>query len=261
MAARGRTLAALLAVLGLSGGAAALAEVVQTESLRLTVLSQIEPVKLPRVGTAPVAVFVSGHIATPDGSLPPQLRRMTIYVNRHGLLRSEGLPTCPLAAIRTASSDRAVSRCADALVGSGRFWASVVFPDQRPYPTRGRLLVFNGRSDGGPTLFAHIYTTVPFATSFVIAFRLRHVHKGPYGTELTASLPKALGEWGFVDRIKLTLRRRYAFAGRRLSYFNASCPAPKGAAAATFPLARAAFRFGESKDIAITVTKTCRVAR
>jgi hypothetical protein len=260
MRPRGRILAALLAVLVLGGGAAALAEVVQTGFLRITVLSQIEPVKLPRTGTAPIAVFVSGHIATPDGSVPPQLQQMTIYVNKHGLLQSKGLPTCPLAAIKTSSSDSAVAQCGKALVGSGRFWASVVFPDQRPYPTRGRLLIFNGRSDGKPTLFAHIYTTVPFTTSFVIGFRLQHIDKGPYGTKLTASLPKALGEWGFVDRIKLTLRRKYTYQGRHLSYFNAGCPAPKGAAAVTFPLARAAFAFGESKSIAITVHKACRVA-
>src|SRR6187200_221373 len=105
MKKRGRKLAALLAVLVLGGGAIALAEVVQSGFLRITVLSQIEPVKLPRVGTAPIAVFVSGHIATPDGSVPPQLRRMTIYVNKHGLLESRGLPTCPLAAIKTSSSD------------------------------------------------------------------------------------------------------------------------------------------------------------
>jgi len=260
MKASGRKLAAMVVVAALGAAGAASAVVVQNGSLRITVLSQIEPVKLPRAGTAPIAVFVSGHIATPDKTVPPQLQKMTIFVNRHGLLQSQGLPTCSLAAIKTSSSENAVEQCGDALVGSGRFWASVVFPDQRPYPTRGRLLIFNGRSDGKPTLFAHIYTTVPFTTSFVIAFRLQHIDKGPYGTKLTASLPTALGEWGFVDRIKLTLRRKYTFHGQRLSYFNAGCPAPKGANAATFPLARAAFEFGESKSIAITVPKTCRVA-
>jgi hypothetical protein len=90
------------------------------------------------VGTAPIAVFVGGHIATPSGAVPPQLREMTVKVNHHGPLQSKGLPTCTLSAIETASSQRALSQCSDALVGSGRFWASVVFPDQRPYPTRGR---------------------------------------------------------------------------------------------------------------------------
>jgi hypothetical protein len=256
-----RSLAVLLAALVLTYGVGASAEVVQTDGLRVTVLSQIEPSKLPRVGTAPIAVFVSGHVSTPSGALPPQLREMTVYVNRHGKLQSEGLPACSLARIETSSSEDAVAACGKALVGSGRFWASVVFPDQRPYPTRGRLLVFNGRERGRPMLFAHIYTQVPFTTSFVIPFRLEKIDKGPYGTKLTARFPVALGEWGFVDRIKLTLRKKYAYRGEHLSYFNAGCPAPKGAAAATFALARATFNFDGNRSIGINVPKTCRVAR
>lgn len=240
--------------------ASASAAIVQDGGIRITVLSQVKPFKLPRKGTAPIAVFVSGHVDSATGGVPPQLQSLTIDVNRHGVLQSEGLPTCPLARIKTASSTRALSMCDEALVGSGRFWASVVFPDQRPYPTRGRLLIFNGEQDGAPVLYAHIFTTQPFATSFVIPFDERHIDQGPYGTELSASLPKALGTWGFVDRIKLTLRRRYEADGRQLSYFNAGCPAPSGSQGVTFSLARATFEFEGRDPISLGVTKTCRVA-
>jgi hypothetical protein len=238
---------------------AATAAVVQQGNLRITVLSQIQPFKLPRTGTAPIAVFISGHVATPTGETPPQLQKMTVQVNKHGLLQSKGLPTCSLPEVQPASDGRALSQCGDALVGSGKFYASVVFPDQRPYPTRGRLLIFNGRVKGKPVLFAHIYTQIPFATSFVITFDIKKISKGPYGTELSASLPGALGNWGFVDRIKLTLKRKYRYRGKELSYFNAGCPAPKGAKVASFPLARASFQFSEAKEIALTVQKSCGV--
>jgi hypothetical protein len=244
--------------LALAGLAAA--AVIQKEDLRITVLSQIQPFKLPRTGTAPIAVFVAGHIATPSGATPPQLQEMTVKVNRHGLLQSRGLPTCTLPKVQPASTERALSQCGDALVGSGRFWATIVVPDQRPYPTRGRLLIFNGRVAGKPVLFAHIYTQNPFATSFVITFAIKRIHKGPYGTELSASLPAALGTWGFVDRIKLTLRRKYDYRGRQLSYFNAGCPAPKGTSSASFPLALASFSFAEEKQLTLDVQKSCRVA-
>jgi hypothetical protein len=112
---------------------------------------------------------------------------------------------------------------------------------------------------GKPVLFAHIYTTQPFATSFVVTFALKHIDQGPYGTELSASLPQALGSWGFVDRIKLTLRRKYDYQGRELSYFNAACPAPKGTDTASFPLATANFSFAGGEQIAATVNKACRV--
>lgn len=250
-----------LAVLALTGATLASAAVIQKDGLRLTVLAQVQPFKLPRTGTAPIAVFVAGGISTPSGAVPPQLQRMTVEVNRHGLLSWQGLPTCRLEAIRTASSGRALDECADALVGSGRFWATIVLSDQRPYPTRGRLLVFNGRREGRPVLLAHIYTTKPFGTSFVIPFEIRNIDGGRYGTELRASLPEALGTWGFVDRIKLTLRRKYSFRGRAMSYFRAGCPAPAGARYTVYPLARVSFEFAEDRRLALSLNKSCGVSR
>jgi hypothetical protein len=251
----------VLSVLAFTGCSLASAAVIQQGNLRITVQSQVQPFKLPRTGTAPIAVFISGHIATPSGATPPQLRKMTVKINRHSLLRSVGLPTCALAQVQPASTERALQQCSEALIGSGRFWASIVLPDQRPYPTRGRLLIFNGRRASRPVFFAHIYTTIPFATSFVITFSIARIHQGPYGTELSASLPQALGSWGFVDRIKLTLRRRYAYRGRQLSYFNAGCPAPAGTRVTTFPLALASFEFAEQKQVSLGVTKGCGVSR
>jgi hypothetical protein len=250
----GALLAALLAVGGIAS-----ATVIQHGNLRVTLLAQVEPPKLPRKTPAPIAVFLSGHVASVDGTVPPQLQRMTIRVNRHGLLQSKGLPHCSLSQIQPGSTAHALEECSDALVGSGRFWASIVLPDQRPYPTRGRLLVFNGREDGKPVVFAHIYTAQPFNSSFVIAFGIEHIHQGAYGTELSASLPQALGEWGFVDRIKLTLRRKYRYLGKQRSYFNAACPAPPGVKFASFRLAVASFYFAGGERISAAVDKSCQV--
>jgi hypothetical protein len=233
--------------------------VIQDQGVRITVLSQVQPFKLPRTEPAPIAVFFSGHVATPSGETPPQLQEMVIDVNRHALLRSTGLPACTVHEVQPASDRRALARCGDALVGSGKFYASVVFPDQRPYPTRGRLLIFNGRVAGKPVLFAHIFTKTPFFTSFVITFSIHHIHSGPYGTELKAVLPGALGNWGFVDRIKLTLKRKYRYLGRELSYFNSACPAPADTRITSFPLALARFYFGGYQPISLKVQKTCGV--
>ena len=48
-------------------------------------------------GTAPIAVFVSGHLSAPHGGISAQLQRMTVQVNKHGLLQSRGLPACGVA--------------------------------------------------------------------------------------------------------------------------------------------------------------------
>lgn len=226
--------------------------------MRLTVLSQVMPYKLPRERPAPIAIFVAGHLATVDGAIPPQLQRLEIEVNRHGLLQSRGLPVCHAKQVQAATTARALSNCGQALIGSGQFWAHILLPGQDPYPTKGRLLIFNGRRHGRPTLLAQIYTAHPFNSAFLISFAIRRISDGPYGTELVASLPQALGSWGYLDRIKLTLKRKYRFERRQLSYFNAACPAPPGSDRIGFPLAKATFIFG-SHRIAATVNKACGV--
>jgi hypothetical protein len=256
-----KVLAAALATVLCLGATGATATVVQDGSVRVTFLAQVSPYKLPRTGTAPIKVFVAGHVEAPDGGTPPQLRSMKIEVNRHGLLQAKGLPVCPVARIRTATTQRALRLCAPALIGSGRFWAHIVLPDQTPYPSHGRLLIFNGRQGRKQLVLAHIFTSNPFPSSFVVSFALKRVSRGPYGTELAADLPQALGDWGYVDRIKLNLGREYRLGGRRLSYFNAGCPAPRGADRGSFPLARAAFFFAGRKALQGTVVKACGVSR
>jgi hypothetical protein len=257
MARRAGALAAVAAILG--AASLAHAAVVQEGNIRITVLSQILPYKLPRHGTAPIAVFVSGHLSEPHGGIPPQLQEMTVEVNKHGLLQSKGLPACPLRELQPASTERALASCGDALIGSGQFWAHIVLPDQGAYPTHGRLLIFNGKQKGRPVIFTHIFTANPFFSSFVIPFSIRKKNNGAYGTKLTASLPQALGDWGYVDRIKLTLKRKYEYRGKKLSYFNAGCPAPEGSKRTVFPLALASFAFADGSDLSAKVEKACAV--
>ena len=254
-----RALALALAAGALACASLAHATAIQEGNVRISVLSQVLPYKLPRRGTAPIAVFVSGHLSEPHGGIPPQLQEMTVEVNKHGLLQSKGLATCRLKQIQPASSERALSACGDALIGSGQFWAHIVLPDQGAYPTHGRLLIFNGRQKGKPVIFTHIFTANPFFSSFVIPFSIAKIRKGTYGTKLTASLPQALGDWGYVDRIKLTLKRKYRWKGRELSYFNAGCPAPEGSPRTVFPLALASFAFGEGLEMSARVEKACGV--
>jgi hypothetical protein len=256
MARRAGALAAVVAALACAS--LAHAAVVQEGNLRITLLSQVQPYKLPRDKPSPIAVFVAGHLAAPHGGIPAQLQKMTVKVNRHGLLQSKGLPVCQIAQLQPASTERALANCGDAVIGSGQFWAHIVLPDQGAYGTRGRLLIFNGRENGHPVLLTHIFTSNPFFSSFVLTFAIKKI-KGLYGTQLSASLPEALGSWGYVDRIKLTLKRKYTFKGRELSYFNSACPAPKGVKRIVFPLAEASFDFAEGLSLTTKVEKACAV--
>lgn len=179
--------------------AASASEVTQEENLRVSVNGKLSPKKLPRKGTAPISVAVGWNIATTDGSPPPKLKTLGIEINRQGRFDTEGLPTCPIAKIQPATTQRALSNCRSALVGQGSFAAHIALKGQEgaeSYEAKGRLLVFNGESKGKPVLLGQIYAAHPFATSFVITFKVSQIEKGTYGTALTATLPPALRSWG-----------------------------------------------------------------
>lgn len=251
--------ALFFAVACLAVAVPALATVKQKGTLRVSIATQIKPYKLPRTDPAPIDVFIAGHIYTTTGALPPQLERMTVLINRHGEIDPTAVPACPLAAITPSTTAQALTRCGSALVGSGHFWASVVVSEQRPYRTTGRLLVFNGRLHGRPALLAQIYTSQPFPSSFVVPFAIRHIDRGRYGTELSAQLSRSLGEWGFVNRIKMTIGRSSQTARRGRSYLNAACPAPGRSKVTAFPLALATFSFAGGQSLSASVFKSCGV--
>jgi hypothetical protein len=252
-----RRTCALALVVVLVFAALARAEVSQRHHLRVSLSGSLTPKALPRSGTAPVAVSLGGEITTTDGSELPRLKQLRIEINRGGRLEDHGLAVCPLAQILVASTDHALSACRAALVGSGTFHANIVLRGQAPYPTTGRLLVFNGRKAGRPVLLGHIYSRKPFATSFVINFKIASRSHGTFGTVLTASLPEALGNWGYVTGIEMRLSRRYTFQGKRHSYLSAGCPAPKGFGGAVFPLMRTSFGFQGGVELSSTLSRSC----
>lgn len=261
MAGPSRTaLLAFLLCLILAGGASGtLAATVQEGTLRVSITTQIKPFRLPRAEAAPIDVFLAGHIASTTGGVPPQLTQMTIYVNRHGVLDTDAVPVCPARKITPTTTARALERCGTSLIGSGHFWASVVLPEQGVYRAAGRLLAFNGLDRGKPAVLAQIYTTQPFPSSFVVPFAITRLSQGRYGTKLTAELPETLGEWGFVDRIKMTIGRVVQRGDKERGFLTATCPAPRGARTAAFPLALADFSFAGGQSLHATVIKSCGV--
>ena len=260
LAAAAALCGALAALCALAAALSASAEVAQKGNLRVKVTAAFTPTRLPRSGAAPIAVSVAGSFATADGSLPPQLKQMRIELNSHGYLQTAGLPECRVAQIQPASTARALRACREALVGRGSFSVDVVLGNQQPYPTSGRLLVFNGRYRGRPALLGQIYSSHPFANSFVIPFEISH-HRGRYGNVLSATLPRAFTSWGHVTALRLRLGRRYTYRGRRRSLLSAGCPAPAGFPGALFSLARTSFRFAGATRIETVLTRGCKVRR
>ncbi|HEV2858277.1 MAG TPA: hypothetical protein VGW80_07745 [Solirubrobacterales bacterium] len=236
----------------------ATAEIAQKESLRVAFEGGIAPRALPRHGEAPVAVTLGGTISTTDGSAPPQLRTISLAINRNGRLDYRGLPACHYHQIQPASTREAIEACRRSLVGGGQFRANVVLPEQSPFPSSGKVIAFNGILHGRRVVFAHIYGTAPLPQSRVLAFELGRA-AGGYRTTLTAELPRVAADWGYVSSVSLTLQRRFRYRGRPRSFLSASCPAPSKFTLATFPLARASFGFEDGRVLTATLVRSCKV--
>jgi hypothetical protein len=246
-------------VLACCSGVAA-GEVAQQGNLRVSFEGGISPRALPRHGHSPVAVTLAGEVKSTDGQAPPQLRTISLAINRNGRLDYTGLPACHYHQIQPASTREALSTCRDSLVGEGSFSANVVLPEQSPFPSSGSVLAFNGTFHGSHVVFAHIYGTDPLPQSRVLVFRLGR-SGGTYRTTLTAELPRVAADWGYVSGVSLTLKRQFRYHGKVRSFATAACPAPAGFTIATFPFARASFGFEDGRLLTSTMIRSCRVSR
>lgn len=249
-------LTAAIALLALHSPA--IAEVTQARGVRVLVNAKLSPTRLPRAGSAPVAVSVGGRIASTTAGGSPRLERMSVAINAHGTLLTRGLPHCRLGHIQPSTTAEALRACRSSLVGEGRFSANVQLPEQSPFPSEGKVLAFNGRLRGKPAIFAHIYGVQPVPTSYVLPFLIEKTG-GTYGTLLEASFPRVTGEWGYVTGVSLSLARSFVYRGRQVGYLSAGCPAPAGFPGLVFPLLRTRFSFAGGPTLTSTLNRSCKV--
>lgn len=234
------------------------AEVSEKRGVRVSVDGSLAPSKLPRDGAAPVAVSFAGKIGSAKAEGPPQLEKISIAINRNGKLDTRGLPRCRMGHIDPSTTSEAIAACRSSLIGEGSFSANVKLPEQSPFPSKGDVLAFNGRFQGRPAVFAHIFGTSPVPTSIVLPFVITS-SGGTFGTVLTASLPRVTGDWGYVTGISMTLKRQFTYKGKARSYMSAGCPAPAGFRQVFFPLARTSFSFDGGLTVTSILTRSCRV--
>lgn len=251
-------ISAILAT-ALLGAAVAHGESVLKGNLRLGFDARFSPHALPRDRDVPVTVDVSGLVRTIDGSRPPQLRRISIAVNRYGRLSTRGLPVCAAGQLESTSSRVALKRCRRALVGRGRFGANVAFPELTPFPVTGRMLAFHGRRRGRSVVYLHIHGSNPIEATVVLTFRIKRLREGRFGTLLTTRIPRIASDLGYVTDVALSMGRRYRAAGQRRSFLSARCAAPAGFPGALFAFARGSFHFAGGKKIVTTVVRDCLV--
>ena len=249
--------AALLACLP-AGGAAA-RQFTQEGNLRVAFDASLLPRALPRERPAPVTVKLSGAVRTTDGSVPPQLRVISIAMNRAGIVSVAGLPSCRASVLQQTSTEAALRECRGALVGRGHFAANVNFPGAPVFPARGRVLVFNSTHANKPGLLLHLYGSTPVRAAFVLPFRITRRSQGEFGTVFSTRIPQLASDRGYVTDIDLEIGRRYSYRGTRRSFISASCAAPAGFPGAIFDLAKATFAFAGGKRLVSRLQGDCLV--
>jgi hypothetical protein len=252
------TIAAALALL-LGCAAAATAEVEQSGNLIVSFGGGISPHALPRSEPAPVGVTIDSGFKTADGSdPPPQLRQISIGINRNGRIDDRGLPTCRVRRIQPATIAAARRICGGAIVGEGHVGVRVELANQPPFTFKGPLLVFNAQRSGGHRrLLAQVYGTKP-PSAFVLTFKVLKT-KGDFGTVIKTTLPAAAQEWAYVTHFDMRLRRRYTYRGERRSFISAACEAPEGFPGAVYQFARGSFKFAEGQRVTNELVRDCKV--
>lgn len=251
--------AALALVLLAAGAAVAQAEVEQEGGIIVNFDGGISPKSLPRTGTAPVAVSVDSSLRAVDGAdPPPQLRTITIGINRNGKLFDRGLPACRVRRIQPSTIAAARRICGGSIVGSGNVRVRVRLENQPPFTFTGPMLVFHAKRAGGKRrMLAQVYGRKP-PSAFVLAFKILK-RKGTFGTVIRTTLPKAARKWAYVTHFEMKLRRTYTWRGKRRSFVSAGCAAPAGFPGAVYPFARADFGFAGGANVATTLIRNCTV--
>ncbi len=218
-----KTLIATVLALFVLVGTASAARVV-SEGFIVVANAGVTPMSLPKTHNAPIAISGSVNVSTVSGALPPTLQSMTLEFDRHGSLQTTGLPVCTGEELQSTTVTQARKICAGAIVGTGEVHAIVDLPAEAPIPVTLPTTLFNGpRVHGDSSVLAHVYSTVPVATTFVVPVVIEPIHDGVYGYRTKVAIPQIAGGSGVLISGHLTIGRKWTYKGRHYSYVNARC--------------------------------------
>ncbi len=252
-------LVATVLLIALGVAAVAQAEIEKQGDLIVNFDGGISPQSLPREALAPVAVSVDSSFKSSEGAdPPPQLRKISIGINRAGKIFDRGLPICRVRRIQPATIRAAKRICHSAIVGHGHVQVRIHLASQEPFTFKGPLLVFHAKRSGGHRrLLAQVYGRRP-PSAFVLNFKIIETG-GEFGTVIKTTLPKPARKWAYVTHFDMRLRRIYTYEGQKHSYVSASCAAPDGFPGAVFPFAQANFGFAGGQHVETTLVRDCTV--
>jgi len=200
---------AALVVAGIATAAGEKPVVVRAGNLKLTFNGGFTPKVLSKTKPTPIKLNVSGKIATLNGEHPPALKEFLLETDKNGAVNVKGLPTCKSSQLQAQDTKHAEAICRPAIIGTGTTDVSIAFPEQAPIPANSKLVVFNGGEKAGVvTFYIHAYLTVPTPAAIVTTVKIKKIHKGRFGTESIASVPKIAGGAGSVTSFSLGIVKK-----------------------------------------------------
>lgn len=224
---RGGFLAAVLAVCALAVlvvGGTGIAKPVKS------VVGEIEtefdggfsPKALPKNKPTPITFWLWGKLRQIEGKHPPAVREFKLEGDKNVQIDVKGLPTCKSGQLQSRTTNAARKACGPAIVGTGTTEAEVQFPEQPPIDVKSELLAFNGGVRGGvTTLYIHAFLNAPVTAAIVTTVKIKNIHKGRYGTESIATIPKIAGGSGSATYFKLKFEKGILLAKCPDGHLNA----------------------------------------
>jgi hypothetical protein len=180
-----------------------------------------------------------------------------LLVDKHIKLDTTGLPTCTLGKLQATPPAEAMKNCGDALLGKGTSTAQVQFPEQAPFEAKGPLLAFNGPAVGGGyggggynEQLYYVYADVPVPTALIAVGKVSR-ETGPYGYNISISIPKIAGGAGSFSSAEFSIDRKWTYKGKEHSFLNAECANGHFAA-------QVEVEFGDGTNVTGNVVQACK---
>jgi hypothetical protein len=206
-----------LAAVGFASAAGEGPVTVQVGNLIVTADGHFTPKALSKKNLEPISLFVSGKVATADGTHPPAAKEIIIEADKNGVVNAKGIPTCSSGQLQSRDTKAAEAACGPAIIGTGKTTVEVEFPEQKPILVNSKLLLINGGTSGGTTTwYVHAYFNAPITGAIVTTVKIKKKANGRYGTYSVASVPKIAGGAGSPISFQLTVAKDVKGAGGKV---------------------------------------------
>lgn len=181
--------------------------------------AEIAPKRLPKHEMVPIAVMIHGKVTTENATPPSALRKVIVDLDRNVTVDAVGFPVCKRSLLSRGGAERI---CRSSIIGEGKI--HVMISQQKSIPLS--LTIYNGGGNdrGTTTLFIRSAAAALSPTPLIGTVTVKNVHKGRYGSQAIAKIPRIAEGTGVLQDFSLKLKRLFTSKGTKRGYVSAQCP-------------------------------------